>query len=313
MKRWWIHQDKILGVSNPTISELRELHEGGFRTVVCLLDESQQKPKYDRVAVLKMGLVWDSIPMKDFSKPTLDQFQRFKELLEMALRRGKVVVHCEGGSGRTGTMAGAYWIYQGFTADEAIQRVREANAHAIETDGQQASLRELERAGASFAAAASLELVCFDLRGVIVDHNDDKSVVPGMRELIGDLADRGNKLAIVSSFPPDYVARHLEELQCHFADRILFGSGASKLDAIRAVAATLNIHESKVAFVEDKPNNLVPVSQNSSVRVIGFLGSGKYRDSLQKCCDERGLHFACSVEQLRSLLGLGLHREQEPA
>jgi protein-tyrosine phosphatase len=56
----------------------------------------------------------------------------------------KVLVHCQGGSGRTGTMGAAYWIAKGLSAADAIRKVRQANPDAVETIGQERILDEFE-------------------------------------------------------------------------------------------------------------------------------------------------------------------------
>ena len=54
-------------------------------------------------------------------------------------------MHCEGGSGRTGTMAAAYWIKKGLSAREAVDKVRESRPNAVETKEQEESLQELQK------------------------------------------------------------------------------------------------------------------------------------------------------------------------
>jgi protein-tyrosine phosphatase len=140
---WWIDKPLILGSGNPTGQQLEELDQHGFRSVISLLDEKEQPPNYDPHAIEARGFTRYSIPLKDFSAPTLEQFQRFFELTSQALKHGKVLVHCEGGTGRTGTMAAAYWIYRGMSAEEAIRKIRQSNSSAIETDAQMRSVYTL--------------------------------------------------------------------------------------------------------------------------------------------------------------------------
>jgi hypothetical protein len=49
---------------------------------------------------------------------------------------------------------------------------------------------------------------------------------------------------------------------------------------------------------------VIPISEISEVRVIGFLGSGKYRNRAFKECKEKGIPFAQTIDQLREFLGL---------
>ena len=47
MNDWWIHKDCILACANPTDKELDDLRAQGFVVVISLLDEQQQKPRYN--------------------------------------------------------------------------------------------------------------------------------------------------------------------------------------------------------------------------------------------------------------------------
>ena len=77
------------------------------------------------------------ISIEDFRPPSIEQIQKFNELLDAAAPGARVLVHCEGGSGRTGTMAAAYWIKKGLTARDAVARVRKMRPGAVETSEQQ--------------------------------------------------------------------------------------------------------------------------------------------------------------------------------
>lgn len=142
MSIWWIDEPKVLGSSNPTNAQLERLFQAGFRTIVSLLDENDQRPHYDTQKIQAIGFNRHSIPVKDFTAPTLNQFQQFLRIMNEAT--GKVVIHCYGGYGRTGTMAAAYWLSKGLPAHEAIRRVREANPWALEISEQENSVYELE-------------------------------------------------------------------------------------------------------------------------------------------------------------------------
>ncbi len=147
-----------------------------------------------------------------------------------------------------------------------------------------------------------LEAVCFDLRGVILDHKTDKKFLPGMEELLKALRVKGLKLAIVSRFPCESVIERLGSMQQYFGDNIYSGGGQGKLDCIREFAKKCGISDlAKIAFVDDKPDNILPVAQRSDTYAIGFRGSGKY-PSARQICKDRGLPFAESVKDLENLL-----------
>ncbi len=58
----------------------------------------------------------------------------------------KILVHCEGGMGRTGTMLATILILEGMTPVEAINEVRKHNPYAIETSVQEEFLASLRAA-----------------------------------------------------------------------------------------------------------------------------------------------------------------------
>jgi protein-tyrosine phosphatase len=144
MGPWWIDNPFILGSCNPTTAQLEKLYQEGFRTIISLLNEKQQPPWYDIKRIKAIGFKRYSIPIKDGTAPALAKFKQFIEIVKKASATGKVLVHCQGGSGRTGTVAAAYWIHKGLSAREAIKKVREANPTAVENPKQEKSLLKLE-------------------------------------------------------------------------------------------------------------------------------------------------------------------------
>jgi len=144
MSQWWIDESILLGSSNPTNRQLEEFYGEGFRTIISLLDEAEQSPSYDIKKMEVMGFKRYSIPVRDFSAPKLADFQEFLDTLAESMKQGKVLVHCQGGTGRTGTMAAAYWIKKGLSASKAIEKIRKSRPGAIEIPEQEESLFELE-------------------------------------------------------------------------------------------------------------------------------------------------------------------------
>jgi protein-tyrosine phosphatase len=144
MSQWWVEEPLVLGSSNPTERELEDLYHGGFRTIISLLDEEEQFSYYDIRKTEQMGFHRYSIPIRDFAAPTLADFKKFLDIVGDSLKRGKVLVRCQGGTGRTGTMAAAYWIKKGLSASKAIEKVRKSRPGAIEMPEQEESLFELE-------------------------------------------------------------------------------------------------------------------------------------------------------------------------
>jgi len=134
---WWIDEPRLLGSSNPDDERLHCLHQRGFSVLVSLLVESEQKPNYSEQTLAELGFVKYRIPIGDYAVPTLDQILAFVRLISDPIEPGHILVHCQGGNGRTGTMAAAYWVSKGCSPVEAIARVRLANPLAVETVEQE--------------------------------------------------------------------------------------------------------------------------------------------------------------------------------
>ena len=142
MDTWWIDKPHLLGSSNPSDTDLEELRGDGFGVLVSFLHEQVQPPRYDVARARAMGFERHNIPVRDFHPPTIGQLEQFVKLVGELPRGAKTIVHCEGGSGRTGTFAAAYLVAKGLTVPYAIAHVRKARHHAIETPEQEAILKE---------------------------------------------------------------------------------------------------------------------------------------------------------------------------
>ena len=135
---WWIEEPWLMGSHNPTDRELAGMIESGVATVISLLDETEQKPLYGIGHFVEGTCVRYSIPIPDYGVPAPEQLSVFLEAVREGLEKGRVLVHCQGGSGRTGTLGALWLISLGMTPEEAISVVREGNPSAIETADQEA-------------------------------------------------------------------------------------------------------------------------------------------------------------------------------
>lgn len=142
MDAWWIDKPHLLGGRNPTDADLEQLRGDGFGVLVSLLCEEEQALRYDVARAQSLWLVRHSIPVTDYDAPTVDQLEQFVKLVSELPPGAKVFVHCEGGTGRTGTFAAAYWVAKGRTVPEAIAHVRKARPCAVETPEQEAALKD---------------------------------------------------------------------------------------------------------------------------------------------------------------------------
>lgn len=148
MDTWWIDKPHLIGSRNPRLADLEQLKQRGFCVLISLLDEGEQAPRYDVGRAKALGFVRHNIPVKDFSAPAVEQLEEFVALVAALPVGTRTVVHCEGGSGRTGTFAAAYLIAkEGLGASDAIARVRRIRRGAIETLQQEAALGDFAARG----------------------------------------------------------------------------------------------------------------------------------------------------------------------
>ena len=139
---WWI-TEAVVGGPNPSLAELTDLRSQGFSTLVCLLDRGEP-PAYDPYAARTAGYDFHHLSIADFGAPSPAQFQAFLDIAGQAA--GKLLVHCWGGLGRTGTMGAALYIAGGASATAAIAEIRARRPGAIQSAIQQQALAALEAA-----------------------------------------------------------------------------------------------------------------------------------------------------------------------
>jgi atypical dual specificity phosphatase len=142
MDTWWIDKPHLLGSRNPASTDLEQLRGDGFGVLVSLLCEEEQAPCYDIAYATALGYVRHNITVKDFCPPTVKQLEQFVKLVDGLSPETKTIVHCEGGTGRTGTFAAAYWVTKGMSVADALMYVRKVRPHAVETREQEEVLTE---------------------------------------------------------------------------------------------------------------------------------------------------------------------------
>lgn len=94
-----------------------------------------------------LGMHWLHLPIPDKQAPTASfapLWQTAGPLVHACLQRGgKVLIHCMGGIGRTGTIAAQILLERGMTVTEAMTTIRAARRGAIETTEQETYLLAL--------------------------------------------------------------------------------------------------------------------------------------------------------------------------
>ncbi|GAB6101527.1 dual specificity protein phosphatase family protein [Thermococcus atlanticus] len=127
----------------PARSEMDEVAET-FDAIVVLVEEFELP--YSLNEWRKRGVEVFHSPIPDFSAPSLNQLLEILRWVEAKAGEGKrVLIHCMGGLGRSGTVAVAWVMYsKELPLREALRRVRSLRPGAVEVEEQMEVLKELE-------------------------------------------------------------------------------------------------------------------------------------------------------------------------
>lgn len=124
--------------------DLQAIRDWGATTVVTLIEDHEFEMLGVQTLgqdVRALGLAWVHLPILDVSIPD----HRFEDAwllegpkLHKRLDAGeRVLIHCRGGLGRTGLVAGRILVERGCEPQIAMQRIRAVRPHAIETRAQE--------------------------------------------------------------------------------------------------------------------------------------------------------------------------------
>jgi|GEM_PF-1769226 atypical dual specificity phosphatase len=134
----WVVDQQLAGCAAPQDDgDLTFLREEGITMIVRLSEKHKAKVSPEQIG--KAGLIDIHEPVADGTAPSPEQIEAITKLAKDALDKGdKVVVSCDAGRGRTGTILTCILIRLGFAPDGAISKVQDARhqSTAWETDAQ---------------------------------------------------------------------------------------------------------------------------------------------------------------------------------
>ncbi len=138
----WVIQDEIAGMARPLsiVADLEFLKDNGIEAIVSLTELPLPK-----TLIEEFGFEYKHIPIADLTSPTQDQIEEFVSFVNnLIFSKKKIVVHCDAGIGRTGTMLACYLVSKGCNARKAIVEVRKRRPGSIETLEQEETIIKYE-------------------------------------------------------------------------------------------------------------------------------------------------------------------------
>ena len=146
-RTWWIERDHVLGGAYPgdldprkARRKLEALLDLGIHSIVSLMEAREHdrdgvpfEPYTPLAATLarvrEIEVEFASFPIADQGVPSVDQMRALQAFLDERRALGRrTYVHCWGGRGRTGTVAGIYLIRRGLATPsnfiDVIERLR---------------------------------------------------------------------------------------------------------------------------------------------------------------------------------------------
>lgn len=140
----WLAISRSPGSTRTSLDDdLEIIQAAGVQHIICLqeayeLDLNDESILSRRMAIESRGMWFTHEPIEDYCAPTLEQMTRSIKLIQQhELRHERVLVHCQAGLGRAGTVAACALLSKGFEPKGAIVMVRYLRLGAIQSQAQE--------------------------------------------------------------------------------------------------------------------------------------------------------------------------------
>ncbi len=133
----WILDGVLAGAAGPTSGrDLMFLKLRDIRAIIRMEERTISGEAMDLVDL------YDPVP--DFTAPQMDQIKRMVRFIEEQIETWDrpVVVTCQAGIGRTGTVLACYMVHVGYSPRDAIKLVRELRPGSIQSRQQEEAVHQ---------------------------------------------------------------------------------------------------------------------------------------------------------------------------
>jgi atypical dual specificity phosphatase len=128
------------GANTPLLIDLEYLRRRGVTMIISL----HESASIDTDVVAANGFRHIHLPVPDYRPPTIEQMESLLEWMKEG-EKECVVVHCNAGMGRTGTVLACLLVsMRNYTARDAIQHVRKKRRGSVQTYKQEDFIKEFE-------------------------------------------------------------------------------------------------------------------------------------------------------------------------
>jgi atypical dual specificity phosphatase len=138
LKRGYLAGTPLPGVYHDIDYDMKMLNNVGVTMLVTLTTRPVDPDALERNSIKS---TWHAI--KDMGAPDMELAVTICKEIETFIQQGEILaVHCRAGLGRTGTILAAYLIWEGQSALDALNTVRDVEPRWVQSDEQALFLEE---------------------------------------------------------------------------------------------------------------------------------------------------------------------------